>query len=99
MTDGHKHRLLRVKSFDTLFVRVLRTPVWHRPALTNDAWRRIERSPYPYGPCAEHSKGLGLDATCWVLTPLSILHRWTGLTLSNAPKHTCGDKTCTEAHP
>lgn len=71
MTDGHKHRLLRVKRGGRLY-RVLRHPLWHCRDLD-----RVNRSPYPYGPCALSTE----PVTCWTLSPLGILHRWTGLTL------------------
>lgn len=77
MTDGHKHRHLRVKSWDSWWVRALRKPVLvvHDP----DLFERVESAPYPYGPIKEYHGGK--VRTCWALTPLGILHRWTGLTL------------------
>jgi hypothetical protein len=105
MTDGgrwHKHRMLHVKSLDAWWiVNWLQFPLIHKPARTTREWRKVENSPYPYGPCYPT---MGLESPCWVLTPLGILHRWTGLTLTDAPrpikhKHHCGDGTCEEAHP
>lgn len=54
---------------ESWWVRLMRKPLVHSTNLT-----RVDRSPYPYGPCATHSD-------CWTLSTLSILHRWTGLTL------------------
>lgn len=73
MTTGHKHRHLRVRSWDTPLVRVLRRPLWHRSD-TN----RVDASPYPYGVCPQTDQGA---PTCYTLSLLGILHRWTGLTL------------------
>jgi len=72
MTEGHKHRTvtLRVNTRLGGAVRaVLLKPRFHSTDLA-----RVEASPYPYGLCREH---LG----CYYLSLLSILHRWTGLTL------------------
>lgn len=77
MTSGHKHREVRV--FDDAHplvlraVKVLQTPLYH----SSDR-DKVDASPYPYGPC-EPAKGL--DSVCWYLSPLSFLHRWTGLTI------------------
>lgn len=79
MTDGHKHRHVVVPSWDRWYVRLLRKPLLHS---TNYA--RVDRSPYPYGPCADPKCKNSYrmpPPDCWVLTPLGILHRWTGLTL------------------
>jgi hypothetical protein len=59
-----------VPSFDVWYVRALRRPLYH-----STDYAAVDRSPYPYGPCAKHGH------FCWALTPLGILHRWTGLTL------------------
>ena len=75
MTDGHKHRHVVVPSWDKGYVSALRRPLWHQPVFTQGTEDRVTASPYPYGPCEK-----GHDR-CWVLTPLGILHRWTGLTL------------------
>ena len=80
MTDGHKHRMVRVASFDSRLVKWLRKPVVH-----STDYIRVDKSPYPYGPC-DGTKGcphrlLSPPPDCWVLTRLSVLHRWTGLTL------------------
>lgn len=69
MTDGHKHRTVKIRSWDAWWVRALRKPLFHTTNVV-----RVDPSPYPYGPCAIHHD-------CWTLTPLGILHRWTGLTL------------------
>lgn len=80
MTDGHKHRHVRIKSFNTRLARWLRKPVRHETNIT-----KVDVSPYPYRPC-DYSQGcpnrlLHPRPDCWVLTRLSIFHRWTGLTL------------------
>ena len=73
MTSGHKHRIVTVPSWDTWYVRLLRKPLWHCRDI-----RRVDESPYPYGPCAKTKRA---NPTCWTLSLLGILHRWTGLTL------------------
>lgn len=84
MTEGHKHREVKVRSFDTRLVRLLRRPVLHVLVIfpsgneNHEAMERVDASPYPYGPCPRTDPK---HPTCWVLTPLGILHRWTGLTL------------------
>ena len=82
MTDGHKHRHLHVSSFDTWWVRLLRRPVYaiHDP----DLFPRVDTSPYPYRE-VKHFHG-SHPQTCWELTSLSVLHRWTGLVLDDGPK-------------
>lgn len=69
--------MVRVRSWDSWWVRALRKPVLHRFYLneTSRTAVRVRFSPYPYGPCPKHHD-------CWVLTPLGILHRWTGMTLN-----------------
>lgn len=82
MTDGHKHRHIVVPSWDRWYVRLLRKPLIHHKTLTHNQYKRIDESPYPYGPCAKHgNRRTDPLATCWCLSPLGILHRWTGLTL------------------
>ena len=71
MTAGHKHRLL-----------ALRSPRLHR-LLTEPRWRtedadRVDRSPYPYGVMPSPYGG---DKGWYYLSILSVLHRWTGLTI------------------
>ena len=61
---------------------MLRVQLLHRYAFTDDAWLRIDRSPYPYGPCPPER---GLDADCWTLSLLGIIHRFTGLVLDDGP--------------
>lgn len=96
MTDGHYHRKVRVPSMEEWYVRLLRTPIIHRLTTGADAtWARIDRSPYPYGPCPPSA---GMNASCWTLSLLGILHRWTGLTLETPAPRQCGDATCTEDH-
>lgn len=68
MTTGHQHRRVKVRR-DGLVHRTLTRPLWHCMDVP-----RVDRSPYPYGPCDEHR-------ACWYLSALSVLHRWTGLTL------------------
>jgi len=76
MTEGHKHRLVTVRK-DGLVYRVLRWPLLHTRNLD-----RADRSPYPYGPCPKRESACLGHNECWTLSTLSILHRWTGLTLS-----------------
>jgi hypothetical protein len=84
MTEGHRHRLVNVPSWDTWYVRALRYPLFH----CRDQ-NRVERSPYPYGPCRKRAVDKGGEGSaclghcdCWTLSVLSVLHRWTGLTLA-----------------
>lgn len=79
MTEGHKHRTVGVPA---RLVPLLRWPMYHTTDMA-----KVDASPYPYGPC-EPSKGL--DSTCWYLSPLSFLHRWTGLTI-RTPDAQTGD--------
>ena len=77
MTTGHKHRIVTVRSgrVGRLVRRALSTPLVHRTDL-----EQVDASPYPYGPCAnEYHNNRGRD--CYYLSLLSVLHRWTGLTL------------------
>lgn len=74
MTEGHKHRLVRVTP---RVMRLMRKPLIHCRDLD-----RVDASPYPYGPC---NLSFGKNPTCWTLSLLSILHRWTGLTLYVGP--------------
>jgi hypothetical protein len=75
--------MVEIKSWDSWWVRALRVPLRHRFCRTDDAtWVAVSRSPYPYGPCPEHTSAPHQRLHCFVLTPLSVLHRWTGLTLS-----------------
>jgi hypothetical protein len=73
MTEGHRHRTVRVRHGGRLR-RFLTKPRWH----TTDI-RRVDLSPYPYGMCTQHHSLTWPE--CWYLSILSILHRWTGLTL------------------
>lgn len=68
MTQGHKHRMVKVKPGGLIHV-VLTRPLVHSRDLP-----RVDRSPYPHGPCEDHPG-------CYYLSALSVLHRWTGLTL------------------
>lgn len=72
MTEGHKHRTVQIYE-GTLAYRFLRWPMYH----CSDR-EKVDESPYPYGPCDPKA---GRDSVCWYLSPLSFLHRWTGLTL------------------
>lgn len=82
MTEGHVHRVVPVKR-DGLIHRVLTKPLIYSGDLA-----RIDASPYPWGPDYT-SRYTGstwgpVDHTKWTryyLSTLSILHRWTGLTL------------------
>lgn len=83
MTDGHKHRIVRInpstRTGGALYA-FLRKPRFHTTDLA-----RVDASPYPYGPCREHPlnwKDAPVEAPeCYTLSVLSVLHRWTGLTL------------------
>lgn len=68
MTDGHKHRHIKVRRYGLMHVW-LTTPRSHETDIDY-----VDASPYPYGKCPEH-------ANCWYLSILSVLHKWTGLTL------------------
>ncbi len=46
------------------------------PVYWTDDMDKADKSPYPYGPGCDQPRGYG-----WYLSTLSILHRWTGLTL------------------
>lgn len=72
MTPGHKHREVRVRR-DGLRHGFLTRPRWH----STDGVK-VDRSPYPYGPCTDP---IHEERECWYLSILSVLHRWTGLTL------------------
>jgi hypothetical protein len=76
MTEGHRHRIVSVPSWDVWYARALRWPLLHS---TNQ--RRVERSSYPYGPCTKREGSCLGHRECWTLSTLGILHRWTGLTL------------------
>lgn len=74
MTEGHTHRIVTVKRGGHLH-RFLTKPRWHTVNLM-----RVDASPYPYGLCAIHVP-LTASQPCYHLSILSVLHRWTGLTL------------------
>lgn len=79
MTEGHKHWMLDAPSTDVWWVRLLRRPLRHT---TNTA--RVDPSPYPYGVCDSPRCPHTYERprpTCYYLSLLGILHRWTGLTL------------------
>lgn len=80
MTEGHKHRIVTVPSWGVWYVRALRWPFFH----TRDQ-NRAERSPYPYGPCPKREGPCTGHVDCWTMSTLSVLHRWTGLTLYVGP--------------
>ena len=91
MTAGHKHRELKLRR-DSLLNRILTHPL-----VFSDDLDRVDRSPYPWGPIAGPSdpvplmpdgqpapKHLTWHSTppgSWYMSALSILHRWTGLTI------------------
>lgn len=68
MTEGHRHRFVKVKK-EGLLARVLSTPIYY-----STDYDRVDRSPYPWGLPSPESRR-------YYLSPLSIAHRWTGLTL------------------
>jgi len=78
MTEGHKHRHVMVPSWDVWYVRLLRVQLIHRRDV-----EAVDKSPYPYGMCREKCPPgcQGRHGPCYALSPLGILHRWTGLTL------------------
>jgi hypothetical protein len=77
MTEGHKHREVRATR-GSLPVRLLTRPLWWT---TNTA--RADASPYPYGVVTTAGGFARPDGPTerYYLSALSILHRWTGLTL------------------
>lgn len=78
MTDGHKHREVRINPNTHVGGAVrafLCKPRYH----TTDV-PKVDASPYPYGMCRDHWSDNGV-ITCYYLSILSVLHRWTGLTL------------------
>lgn len=87
MTDGHKHRMVTIAGPYVWWVRWLRKPIHHDRDID-----RVDASPYPYCPCAEHED-------CWTMSTLSALHRWTGFTLfyrtwKGAPEDEYGKPDC-----
>lgn len=75
MTDGHRHRMVTVRSPALWWVRLIRRPIHHSTSVEHVDW-----SPYPYCPCVRHGATMA-DGPCWTMSTLSFLHRWTGLTL------------------
>lgn len=67
MTPGHKHRNVKVRA-DGWILYLLR-----RPTLLVVGAERAGKSRLVYGPTKRPDR--------WRLTPLGLLHRWTGLTL------------------
>lgn len=74
MTEGHKHRMVHVYD-DSRLLRLLRKPLIHNTSL-----RKVDASPYPYGPCYHHGYSVTGRNDCYYLSGLSLLHRWFGLT-------------------
>lgn len=91
MTAGHKHRMLHVHRH-WLLTRLL-----SHPLVFSDDLERVDASPYPWGPIAgpgedaplmpggvpapKHLRWHTDPPGHWYLSALSVLHRWTGLTL------------------
>jgi hypothetical protein len=77
MTEGHTHRTVTVTKGGLLY-RLLTRPLW-----TTTNLRRVDPSPYPYGVLPERpsTRPMPPQPTRYYLSALSILHRWTGLTL------------------
>lgn len=77
MTAGHKHRVVTLKE-QGILLHLLRTPL----VRTCDP-ARAERSKWVWGQTYERVAGDGpiRDVAVFVLTPLGILHRFTGLTV------------------
>lgn len=80
MTEGHKHRHIHVPFPFPFYVRSLRWGILHTRNL-----ERVEKSPYPYGPCSKREGPCAGHRECWTLSALGILHRWTGLTIEFDP--------------
>lgn len=74
MTEGHKHRVVTVKSFDVWWVRALRRPVL---VLSDKHEAYVERSRLVFG--VRVSKADHHDE--FFLTPLGILHALFGIVL------------------
>lgn len=68
MTEGHTHWVITVPQWVST---LLRKSIWWSSNIN-----QVDKSPYPYSPCLDHE-----DCQQWYLSTLSILHRWTGLTL------------------
>lgn len=77
MTPGHKHRVIRLKEHGWL-LHLLRTPL----VRTCDR-ERAEKSKWVWGQSYERIAGDGPVRTqaVYTLTPLAVLHRFTGLTV------------------
>jgi hypothetical protein len=73
MTDGHKHREIKVKRIRV--VHGLRRPIPFTHTFNVD---RVDRSKYPYSTCP---RWVLFSEECFYLTWLGFLHRWTGLAL------------------
>lgn len=75
MTEGHKHRVVRLK--DGWLYRALKHPLaWSRD------YERLDASPYPWRAKNEQAFKDGLREQPYCLSLLGILHRWTGLTIT-----------------
>lgn len=73
MTTGHRHRTVKIRNQGLL--RFLRTSLYQ----TTDR-AKVDRSPYPYGVMVDLSADNPLGEI-YYLSVLSVLHRWTGLTI------------------
>lgn len=78
MTNGHKHREVKVRYPFRWYVRLLQ-----KPLVVSRNLPMVDKSPYPWGPMPadEHVE----LPPAYYLSTLSILHRWTGLTLRFDP--------------
>lgn len=80
-TPRHKHRMVRIpeNKFGLAVIRLLRKQIYRTTDLV-----KVEASPYPYGVVlnfkAEVAPG-ELAQEVYYMSLLSVLHRWTGLTL------------------
>lgn len=82
MTTGHKHRVVRIRKGSRLHVLLTQPLVWSHEDLS-----RVDNSPYPWGPSNEALFQRDPAAPQpFYLSALSILHRWTGLTLQPEEK-------------
>lgn len=70
-TKYHRHWNLKVKK-DGLLYYLLRKPIHWACDL-----KKVDASPYPYGPLVLRGKPTGW----YYMSTLSVLHRWTGLVL------------------
>lgn len=76
MTAGHKHRHVKIRQGSRLHAFLT------KPRYYSVDMAQIMASPYPYGPVYPER---GYGCPVWYLSILSVLHRWTGLTIEAKP--------------